>query len=126
MDNNVPNNAERSLAICPLFESELLLWLMLRSWNHPLAEDAHHRNQLLERATEVLGAAARGPSDQVFVEGLPARDMNFVAAIWYVESLAIEDLRRPNDEHGRARRQWLEDVHRALPSCFCPSDDLPP
>jgi len=38
--SDVPKtNAERSLAICSLFESELLLWLLLRQWERPFAED---------------------------------------------------------------------------------------
>ena len=51
------SNAERSLAICSLFESEVLVWLLLRSWDHPLAEDADFRNQLLETAAAVLDTA---------------------------------------------------------------------
>jgi hypothetical protein len=90
MNSHSPNNAERCLAICALFESELLSWLMLKNWNHPLSDDREYRSQLLERATEVLSAAANQRDDTTFVEGVPASDMNLVAAIWYVECLAVD------------------------------------
>jgi hypothetical protein len=126
MDSGFPTNAERSLAICALFESELLVWLMLRNWHHPFAEDRDYRSQLLERATEVLIAATDQGENQVFLEGVPAKDMNLVAAIWYVECLAVEQLAGMDEQHCEARTQWLNDVRRALPSCFCAVDDLPP
>ena len=121
-----PNNAVKSLAICPLCESELLIWLMLRNWNHPLAEDSEYRLQLLESATEVLIAAVDQGDNQVFVKGVPAKDMNLIAAIWYAESLAVENLRPAEDEQFNARAQWLNKITQALPSCFCAVDDLPP
>jgi hypothetical protein len=126
MNSGAPNNAEKSLAICPLFESELLIWLMLRNWNHPLAEDSEYRSQLLESATEVLTAAVDQGNAQVFVSGVSAKDMNLIAAIWYSESLAVENLHPAEDEHYNARSQWLNKIIRALPSCFCAVDDLPP
>ena len=54
MSGNPGSNAERALAICSLFESEVLIWLLLRTWQHPFAEDATYRNELLESATAVL------------------------------------------------------------------------
>ncbi len=51
MDGNV---AKQCLAICPLFEGELLLELILRHWNHPFADEELFRQQLLETATEVV------------------------------------------------------------------------
>lgn len=114
------SNAGRSLAICGLFESELLLQLMLLQWKHPLAEDAEYRTNLLETATEVLDAAARGPGEAEFIQGLPPNEMNLVAAIWYAEQRALEE----DDQERAGREQWLMDVRRSLPSCFCDPDEL--
>lgn len=124
MNDREQSNAAKSFAFCSMFESELLTRLMLRNWNHPLAEDEDHCSQLLETATEVLRAASEGPEDQVFVAEMPARDMNLVSAIWYVEYLAIEDTASGNDPGTAQRRQWLDQVRRTLPSCFCPLDRL--
>jgi hypothetical protein len=126
MNEQSPNNAEKCLAICALFESELLIWLMLKNWNHPFSDDRDFRSQLLERATEVLSAAASHSDDAAFVEGVPAKDMNLVAAIWYVEFLAVDHLSAEDQEHRLARTEWLNIVRHALPSCFCAVDDLPP
>ena len=124
MNDQEESNAARSFAFCSMFESELLTLLMLRNWNHPLAEDEDHRSQLLETATEVLKAASEGPEDQVFVAEMPARDMNLVSAIWYVEYLALQDTESSNDPGIEQRRQWLNEVRRTLPACFCPVDHL--
>ena len=114
------NTAKRCLAICPLFEAELLVELMLRSWGHPFAINESFRQGLLESATELLVTASDESCNEVFIEGLPAREMNFVAAIWYAEWCAVQD-----DAHERdAREKWLSDVRRSLPSCFCPTDLL--
>ena len=118
------SSAKRSLAICPLFESEVLIWLLLRTWNHPLAEDGDFRNQLLETATEVLSTAAAGSQGCAFIAGLPASDMNLIAAVWYAENRALEDLGADVGEDAAARLDWLAAVRRALPSCFCPQDHL--
>jgi len=118
------SNAERSLAICSLFESEVLVWLLLRNWDHPLAEDGDFRNQLLETATAVLDTAATGPRNSVFIEGLPAPDMNLIAAIWYAENRALEDMETESGGAREARLRWLDAVRRGLPSCFCPQDRL--
>ena len=124
MNNQEETNAARSFAFCSMFESELLIWLMLRNWNHPLAEDEDHRSMLLENATEVLRAASEGPKDQVFVADLPAKDMNLVSAIWYVEYLATEDTESGNVPGLAQRRKWLNNIRRTLPSCFCPANHL--
>ena len=124
MPDDQESNAAKSLGFCSLFESELLVWLMLRNWSHPLAEDEDFRNQLLEAATEVLNAAAGGSPDQIFIEGVPAIDMNLVAAIWYVEFRAIEDARSASRHEIEARQRWLETVRRTLPSCFCAQEYL--
>lgn len=116
-------NAEKSLAICPLLESEVLVRLLLSHWRHPFSGDSEYRNHLLESATEVLKAAANQPA-AVFIEGMPASDMNFIAAIWYVESQALDEWGADIDAQREARLQWLKVVQRAIPSCFCPQDRL--
>src|SRR3990172_2174258 len=118
------SNAERSLAISSLFESEVLVWLLLRNWHHPLAEDGEFRNELLATATAVLDTAATGPPNSVFIEGLPPPDMNLIAAIWYAENQALHAPETESGRDPRARLRWLEAVRRALPSCFCPQDRL--
>ena len=118
------SNAERSLAICSLFESEVLVWLLLRNWHHPLAEDAEFRNQLLETATAVLDTAAHGPRNSVFIQGMRASDMNLVAALWYAENRALEDSQIASGEDPGARLRWIHALRHALPSCFCPQDHL--
>ena len=118
------SNAEASLAICSLFESEILLRLMMRHWEHPRADDDDFQTQLLEAATEVLKAACVN-QDHVFIDGLPASAMNFVAAIWYAENLALEELQTSHEtEEMAARVKWLESIRRALPSCFCDPNEL--
>jgi hypothetical protein len=106
------------LAFSGLFEAELLIELMLRYWNHPLAADAEFRNHLLESAAEVLRASIAG---QQFMEDLPPKHMNFVAAVWYVEWSALHN---GEVERKVQRRKWLDKVHKAVPSCFCPPDGL--
>jgi hypothetical protein len=114
------NTAKRCLAICPLFEAELLLELMLRNWGHPFAPEEPFRQNLLESATELLILASDDSCTEVFIEGLPTNEMNFVAAIWYIEWCAVQDESLEQDR----RREWLNNIRRALPSCFCPSDLL--
>ena len=107
--------ARKSLALCQTFEAELLLELMLRHWEHPLADDSEFRGQLIETVTEVLNEAVRGTS---FVEGVPPKDMNFVAAVYYAELRAIEEMDDTLEEK-QHRMQWLTILRRCLPSCFC-------
>jgi len=116
------STAEASLFLCSLFESELLVQLMLCHWKHPRAEDDDFRDQLLESATDVLQAAA-SDANHIFIEGMPTSEMNLVAAIWYAENRALEDEPLAG-EQVNARRQWLSAVRRALPSCFCDPNDL--
>jgi len=114
--------AEKCLDLTSLFEAELLVRLMLRNWKHPLADDLEFANNLLETASEALRTAAGG---EQLIEELPAKSLNFVAAVWYAETCALE-----SDEHdpatADARNEWLFAVRRALPSCFCDPSDLPP
>ena len=125
MPDHQESNAAKSFGFCSLFESELLVHLMLRNWNHPLAEADEYRSQLLETAAEVLNTASTGPKDQVFIEGLPATDMNLVAAFWYAEHRAIEDAVGTTQDETKARQRWLKIVRRTLPSCFCGKELLP-
>ena len=57
---------------------------------------------------------------EVFVEGLPTKEMNFVSAVWYAEWCGVQDEDRERD----LRQKWLGDIRRSLPSCFCPLDLL--
>jgi hypothetical protein len=114
------NTAKRCLELCPLFEAELLVELMLSNWGHPFARDKPFCQQLVESATEVLMTASDESCTEVFIEGLPTRDMNFVSAVWYAEWCGVQDESRERD----ARQQWLTDIRRSLPSCFCPPDLL--
>jgi hypothetical protein len=98
-----------------MFEAELLLELMLRHWQHPLADDAEFRNHLLETATAVLDEAVRGTS---LVEGVSPADMNFIAAVYYAELRASEESHN-SSELRQVREMWLARVRRCLPSCFC-------
>ncbi len=107
--------ARRSLALCQTFEAELLLELMLRHWEHPLADDADFRNHLLETATSVLDEAVRGTS---LIEGVLPADMNFVAAVYYAELRACEES-HDAPQRRQAREKWLVSVRQCLPSCFC-------
>jgi hypothetical protein len=111
--------ASKCLAFSGLFEAELLIELMLRHWEHPLADDKEFRNELLEGAADVLRICIAG---QPVIEDIPADQMNFVAAVWYVEwSNLGQNERDPADP----RRAWLEKVRRSVPSCFCPLENLP-
>jgi hypothetical protein len=110
--------AKRCLAFSGLFEAEVLVELMLRYWNHPLAPDEEFRNNLLEGAASVLRACAAG---QKVIEEIPGRQMNFIAAVWYSEwtTLASGIQDAPEQRH-----EWLEKLRKALPSCFCAPDRL--
>ena len=107
--------AQKSLALCQTFEAELLLELMLRQWNHPLADDSEFRNHLLETATAILDEAVRGTS---FIEGVLPADMNLVAALYYAEIRACEESHGAPAER-ELREKWLTNLRRCLPSCFC-------
>lgn len=116
------NVAKRCLAICPLFEGELLLELILRHWHHPFAAEEPFRQQLMEAATEVLMTSSDPSCQHVFINGLAPQEMSFVSAIWYAEFCAVQDDDRQRD----LRKKWLDEIRRCLPSCFCPSSLLEP
>ena len=122
MQDAPKTNAAKARLICPLFESELLLELMLRYWNHPFADNADFRGNLLETVTDVLTAASEGLSDCELIPGLPTAEMNFVAAVWYVEHCAVNDANGKSNVSNRVR--WLNAIRRSLPSCFCDPNSL--
>lgn len=107
------NLARRCFAFGNLFEAELLLELMLRFWRHPFADDADYRNNLHSSAMEVLREAAKG---RRFMQDVPPKQMNFVAAVWYVEWNSVT---ANSEDPAKRRRAWLQAIRKALPSCFC-------
>src|SRR5262245_35437612 len=111
--------AKRCLAFSGLFEAEMLVELMLRYWQHPLAAERDFRNGLLEGAADVLRTCVAG---QQVMADLPPKQTNFIAAVWYVEWSALES--GADDPQGQ-RRAWLEKVRQTIPSCFCPPEQLP-
>ena len=113
--------AKDSLKLCDLFEAELLAELMLRHWQHPLADDLEFHNLLLEAATEVLRASTH---NQQFIDKMPPQAMNLVAAIWCAESMALEENSVCDDAEREQRINWLDVVRKSLPSCFCDPDLL--
>jgi hypothetical protein len=110
--------AKKCLDLSGLFEAEVLIELMLRYWQHPLAADRDFRNGLLEGAADVLRACVAG---QRVMADLPPKKMNFIAAVWYVEWNALAS--GADDPQGQ-RQAWLEAVRKSIPSCFCPPDRL--
>jgi hypothetical protein len=112
--------ARRCLELASLFEAELLSELMLRYWKHPLADDPDFRNGLLEAATQALQHAADG--GRLF-DSLSPENTNLVAAIWYAEWAAMRtSAAEDSGEVHQQRERWLENVRRAVPSCF--TDDI--
>jgi hypothetical protein len=113
--------AEDSLKFSGSFEAEVLVELMLRYWNHPLAADPEFRVGLLEAAAEVLRASVSG---QQSLDEVPPHSMNLVAAIWYAEFLAADSDHEQPAEIMAGRIRWVETARRSLPSCFCDPDNL--
>ena len=109
---------KKCLAFSGLFEAELLVELMLRYWHHPWAADGEFRNNLLEGACEALRSSIAG---ERFMEDIPSEQMNFVAAVWYVEWSAVSN--GAEDPQGE-RQAWLDKIRQAIPSCFCPPETL--
>jgi len=112
--------AEKSLEMTSLFEVEVFVQLLLWRWEHPLADDAEFANSLLESASAVLRDSIAGSQ---FIEGLPSANMNFVSAVWYVESCAIAQ-GEGDPTVLQARSDWLAALRRFLPSCFCDPEYL--
>jgi hypothetical protein len=115
----MPSIAKGCLRFTGLFEAEVLLELMVRYWEHPLAADRDFRNGLLEGAAEALRLCVSG---QEIIAEVPPKDTSFIAAVWYVEWCALA----AGDEDPQGLRQaWLERIRQTLPSCFCAMEDLP-
>jgi hypothetical protein len=112
---------KKSLEMLGLFEAEVLLELMLRYWKHPLADDEEFRNDLLESAAEVLRASLEG---ERLIAALPPDQMNLIAAYWYAENSQLPTTRTVDDEILSRRIEWVKQVEKSLPSCFCPPDRL--
>ena len=112
--------AERSWAAAGLFEAEVLTELLLWRWGHPLKNDADFRTTLLEDAVVALRRAAGG--EQLF-DSVPPGETSLIAALYYAEWNAISI---PGTDSDGARLRWLDQFRRALPSCFCSQEDLPP
>jgi hypothetical protein len=110
--------AKKCLAFSGLFEAEPLIELMIRYWAHPLASDPDFRNELLEGAAAALRLSIAG---QQLMEDIPPKQMNFVAAVWYVEWCAVGN--GAEDPRGK-RNAWLKKIRRTIPSCFCRPDRL--
>ena len=112
--------ARKSHRFTGLFEAELLARLMLCKWEHPRADDEEFANDLIEGAAGVLQKCVQ--ENERFLDNVEPSDMNFVAAVWYVEWAAISAT--PDADLNEERQAWLDAVRRALPSCFCDPEDL--
>lgn len=113
--------AKTSLNFTGLYESELLVELMLRYWNHPNADDVDFRNVLLETAAEALRAAVAG---QCLIEGLPPDQMNLVSAIWFAEWNRISNDAELSEHERLSIETWLVTLRRSVPGCFCDHEYL--
>ncbi len=113
------SDIDAAIRFCGLFESELLVTLMLHHWNHPRARDKELANYLLELTADALERSKRG--ERIFEDIEPA-DINFVSAFWFAELCQVTESSDPDTPQ---RRTWLENVRRSLPSCFCDPDELP-
>lgn len=112
----VKSIAKGCLQFTGLFEAELLTELVLRFWEHPLANDRSFRNDLLESASEILRASVAG---QRMFEELEPKNVNFVAALWHAEYVGLSTETESSPKEAKARRKWLNAVMHAVPSCFC-------
>jgi hypothetical protein len=113
-----PSIALRCYQLSGLFETELLLELMLRFWVHPFADDTDFRTQLLESAIELLKESVNG---RELLEGIPPDHVNLVVAIWLAEWISLN---QPGAEQADERKSWLDKVRKAIPSCFANQGDL--
>ncbi|SFJ69497.1 hypothetical protein [Planctomicrobium piriforme] len=113
---------DRAVDFSYMFEAEVLVELMMRNWSHPRMGNRNYRNELLERVKEALDQAQTGMQ---LLEELPAVETNFLAAVWYVEWMALSSApwEIPKEEI-EGRTAWVETVRRVLPSCFMRQDDL--
>jgi hypothetical protein len=51
-------------------------------------------------------------------------NVNFVAAMWYAESVSLGQEGQIDESERERRNAWLDSVIKALPSCFCNPDLL--
>lgn len=103
------------------FEYELLVELMLRFWQHPLASDSEFSHGMMESIASVLQSSKHGEG---LIDGLPPLQMNIVAAAWYVETVTLSTATDISADERTRREQWLNAIKRALPSCFASRDHL--
>ncbi len=106
------------IQLCGLYEAELLVALMLERWAHPLAGDRDFANHLLETAADILNRSKQG---ERFLDDIPPADMNFVGAVWYAEWCQIQGSGEPDSPE---RHDWLTNLRRSVPGCFCDPGDL--
>jgi hypothetical protein len=95
--------------------------LLLRHWNHPLADDADFRAALLESAAEVLRSSAAG---EVIFADLEPENVNFVAAVWRAESVSLSSAGEVASDERAQREKWLDSLLKSIPSCFCNPNEL--
>src|SRR6516162_6656560 len=110
------STAQESYRLTGLYEAELLVELMLRYWEHPLADDRDYRQNLLETAAEVLQSSIDGVQ---LHPNLKPDEMNLVAAIWFAESTSLQADPPQSASEASARENWLRKIEKKLPSCFC-------
>jgi hypothetical protein len=115
------STAEESYRLTGLYEAELLVELMLRYWKHPLADDRDYRQNLLEVAAEVLKSSIDGVQ---LHPTLKPDEMNLVVAIWVAESTSLQADPPESASEVAARENWLRNIEKKLPSCFCDPEDL--
>ena len=101
------------------FEFELLIELMLKHWEHPLAADDEFRNDVMESAASVLHQAAEGEAP---TSDMRPNDVNLIFSVWHVESLFVAA--EPDSDLKKSRERWLDAIKRSLPSCFCDPEFL--
>ena len=101
------------------FEFELLIELLLRQWNHPLALNEEYRNDLMEAVAEALNQAGQGKS---LTEEMKPNEVNMIFAAWHIETSLVAN--EQDQDLKKQREQWLLSLRRSLPSCFCNQDLL--
>jgi len=100
------------------FEYELLIELLLRNFNHPLADDTEFRNTIIETVAELLNRASKGET----FGNMQASHTNIVYSVWFVESDYVK--RQSDPPFKEQRLDWLNKIKRSMPSCFCSQDLL--